>query len=55
MIAVLLLVATLLHDDKFHKDLFGRFWLAAYIAVPPLLAFGLWRQRRAAPAPGTAA
>ncbi len=51
VIAVLLLAATLLHDDKFHKDLFGRFWLAAYIAVPPLLAFGLWRQGRAAPAP----
>jgi hypothetical protein len=51
VIAVLLLAATLLHDDKFHKDLFGRFWLAAYIAVPPMLAFGLWRQRRVAPVP----
>ena len=51
LIAVLLLVATLTHDDKFHKDLFGRFWLAAYIAVPPVLAFGLWRQFRAPPVP----
>jgi peptidoglycan/LPS O-acetylase OafA/YrhL len=51
LIAVLLLVATLTHDDKFHKDLFGRFWLVAYIAVPPLLAYGLWRQSRAESAP----
>jgi hypothetical protein len=51
LIAVLLLVATLTHDDKFHKDLFGRFWLAAYLAVPPLLALGLWRQYRAPSAP----
>jgi hypothetical protein len=51
LIAVLLLIATLTHDDKFHKDLFGRFWLVAYIAVPPLLVFGLWRQSRAPSAP----
>jgi hypothetical protein len=52
-IAVLLLVATLLHDDKFHKDLFGRFWIAAYLLVPPFLAAALWTQRRAprVPAP----
>jgi hypothetical protein len=47
VIALLLLLATLLHDDKFHKDLFGRFWLIAYIAVPPALGFALWRQSRA--------
>jgi hypothetical protein len=46
LIAVLLLVATLIHEDRFHDDLFGRFWLVAYLAVPPLLAFGLWRQYR---------
>ncbi len=51
LIAALLLAATLVHDDKFHKDLFGRFWLVAYLAVPPMLAFGLWRQRGAAAAP----
>jgi hypothetical protein len=48
VIAVLLLVATLIHLDKFHKDtVFGWFWIVAYIAVPPLLAVALWRQRRA--------
>ena len=48
VIAVLLLVATLIHLDKFHKDsLFGWFWIVAYIAVPPLLVLALWRQRQA--------
>ncbi len=52
LIAVLLLVATLLHDDKFHKDsVFGWFWISAYFAVPPLLAAGLWFQRRAPQVP----
>lgn len=51
LIALLLLAATLIHDDKFHEDLFGRFWLVAYLAVPPMLAFALWRQRSAPPAP----
>jgi len=52
LIAVLLLVATLIHLDKFHKDsLFGWFWIAAYIAVPPLLGLALWRQRQAPPGP----
>jgi hypothetical protein len=47
-IAVLLLVATLLHDDKFDFDsIFGWFWLIAYIVVPPLLAVLVWRQLRA--------
>jgi hypothetical protein len=47
VIAVLLLAATLIHDDKFHKDsLFGWFWIVAYIAVPPLLALVVWRQHR---------
>jgi hypothetical protein len=46
LIAILLLVATLIHEEKFHDDLFGRFWLVAYLAVPPALAFGLWRQYR---------
>jgi hypothetical protein len=47
VIAVLLLAATLLHDDKFHKDsVFGWFWIVAYVAVPPALAAALWRQHR---------
>ena len=29
-IAVLLLVATVIHLDRFHHDLFGRFWEAVY-------------------------
>jgi len=54
VIAVLLLVATLVHFDRFHRDLFGWFWLSAYIAVPPLLLAAAARQLRAArgaPAP----
>jgi hypothetical protein len=52
LIAVLLLTATLLHDDKFHKDsFFGWFWIVAYIVVPPALALALWRQSRAPGAP----
>jgi hypothetical protein len=52
VIAVLLLAATLIHDDKFHKDsLFGWFWIVAYVAVPPLLALALWRQHRVPPVP----
>jgi hypothetical protein len=47
-IAVLLLVATLIHFDKFHKDsLFGWFWIVAYIVVPPALTLALWAQLRA--------
>ena len=44
VIACLLLVATLIHLERFHHDLFGRFWLVAYVAVPPVLLFCLWRQ-----------
>jgi hypothetical protein len=44
-IAVLLLVATLAHLDKFDfETVFGWFWLAVYIAVTPLLVYLLWRQ-----------
>jgi hypothetical protein len=44
-IAVLLLVATLAHLDKFHFDaVFGWFWLVVYIVVSPLLIYLLWRQ-----------
>jgi hypothetical protein len=53
-IAVLLLVATLIHLDKFDLDsLFGWFWLIVYCAVPPVLAVLVWAQLRrpAPPAP----
>ncbi len=46
-IAVLLLVATLIHEDRFDMDgVFGVFWLVAYIVVPPMLLIALWRQLR---------
>lgn len=48
VIAVGLLVATLIHLDKFHKDsLFGWFWIVAYILVTPALGLALWFQMRA--------
>jgi hypothetical protein len=46
-IAVLLLVATLVHLDKFDLDsLFGWFWLVVYCLVPPALAVLVWLQLR---------
>jgi uncharacterized integral membrane protein len=49
LIAVLLLVATLIHLDKFDFDsLFGWFWLTVYVIVVPLLAVLIWRQIRRA-------
>ena len=47
-IAVLLLVATLIHRDRFHHDLFGRFWEAVYVIVVPLLVYLMWSQVRQA-------
>lgn len=38
-VAILLLVATLLHLDKFHHDLFGYFWIAAYVVAAPVLIY----------------
>jgi len=49
VIATLLLVTTIVHFDRFHKDLFGYFWLTAYIVVPPLMILALARQLRADP------
>jgi hypothetical protein len=47
VIAALLLVATLIHLDRFHRDsLFGWFWIVVYVIVPFLLGFLLWRQAR---------
>ena len=46
-IATLLLVATLIHIDRFHlHSLFGWFWVIVYALVPPALVFLLWRQLR---------
>jgi hypothetical protein len=48
VIAVLLLVVTLYHLDRFDLDsLFGIFWLVAYVLVPPLLVWALVGQVRA--------
>ena len=48
-IAVLLLVATLVHLDKVDLDsIFGWFWLVAYCSVPPALAVLVWAQARRA-------
>ena len=46
-ISTLLLLATLLHLDKFDfESVFGWFWLAAYVVAPPLFAWALLDQRR---------
>jgi hypothetical protein len=48
VIAVLLLIATLIHLDRFHMDsVFGWFWLIVYLTVPPALVILLFRQLRA--------
>lgn len=47
-IAVLLLIATAIHLDRFHHDLFGRFWELVYVIVVPLLAYLIWSQVRGA-------
>jgi len=45
LIAVLLLIATLVHLDKFDLDsLAGWFWLIAYICVPPVMGLLIWQQ-----------
>jgi hypothetical protein len=47
VIAVLLLIVTLAHLDRFDLDsLFGVFWLVTYIVVPPLLVWALADQLR---------
>jgi hypothetical protein len=43
-IAVLLLAATLIHVDRFHHDLYGRFWIVVYAIVVPLLVYLIWAQ-----------
>src|SRR5512132_401407 len=38
-VAVLLLIATLVHLEKFHNDLFGYFWISAYVLATPVLLY----------------
>ncbi len=38
-VAVLLLIATYLHSDKFHTDVFGIFWFAVYSIAAPVLIY----------------
>lgn len=38
-VAVLLLIATYMHLDKFHDDLFGYFWVAVYSIAPAVLIY----------------
>jgi peptidoglycan/LPS O-acetylase OafA/YrhL len=53
-VAVLLLIATQLHLDKFHSDVFGYFWVAVYAIAAPVLIYLLASQAggRPDPAPG---
>jgi hypothetical protein len=46
VIAVLLLVATIIHDDRFHDDLFGWFWKTAYVLAPVAIAAAITLQLR---------
>jgi uncharacterized membrane protein HdeD (DUF308 family) len=49
VIAVLLLVITLIHIDRFDlNSLFGVFWVVAYALVPPLLAWAIAGQLKCA-------
>ncbi len=50
-IAALLLAATLLNLDRFHHDLYGRFWLVVYVIVVPMLAYLIWAQPKGAASP----
>jgi peptidoglycan/LPS O-acetylase OafA/YrhL len=38
-VAVVLLVATYMHLDKFHDDLFGYFWVSVYAIAAPVLIY----------------
>jgi hypothetical protein len=46
VIAVGLLVATIVHEDRFHHDLFGWFWKAAYLLAPVAIAVAVARRLR---------
>jgi hypothetical protein len=47
VIAILLLVATIVHEDRFHHDVFGWFWKVAYVVAPIGIAVAVARQIRA--------
>jgi len=38
-VAVVLLIATYMHLDKFHDDLFGYFWVSVYAIAAPVLIY----------------
>ncbi|HKG35023.1 MAG TPA: hypothetical protein VKA89_01155 [Solirubrobacterales bacterium] len=46
--ATLLLVATLVHLDKFHDDLYGYFWVVVYALAAPGLVLMVWLSERLA-------
>jgi len=46
VIAILLLVATIVHEDRFHHDVFGWFWKAAYLVAPIAIAVAVAHQLR---------
>jgi hypothetical protein len=46
VIALLLLVATIIHEDRFHDDLFGWFWRIVYLLTPVAIAAALAHQLR---------
>jgi len=39
VVVVLLLIATLLSLDKFHHNLYGRFWVVVYVLIPVVLLY----------------
>ena len=47
VIAILLLVATIVHEDRFHHDVFGWFWKVAYLVAPIAIGVAVARQLRA--------
>jgi hypothetical protein len=51
LIAILLLVATIVHEDRFHDDLFGWFWRIAYVVAPIAILVVLVRELRRADVP----
>jgi hypothetical protein len=46
VIALLLLVATIIHEDRFHDDLFGWFWRIVYLLAPLAIAAAVTSQVR---------
>jgi hypothetical protein len=44
VIALLLLIATIIHEDRFHDDLFGWFWRIVYVLAPLAIAAAVTSQ-----------